>query len=499
MRLHSVNSRSHGRVESWTPIALPFGIIAALIIFTVVFFVSATIWVQDIGLFRCLPNGSATYHPNTTIPAGVVYSDYGDSDHARSTLWESQQFLSITLGFGSFTFAGAKGTDVAWDLLVGRGGQVLLTIVSYPIFRRSLVRIMEIKGTSIQVFAALAFDGVSLRSIGTLASRGRRSIKAERSGVKEMQRYSQFWLSLHRAWNWRLVLFFLAFAYILSFPTWLSVMTGYQAQLASYVKTNNGTLAPTSQLTIPDAMVYNGSRIGLSHDQYTAVFSNEQPALYQALKAYSALWENVLGNATENRYANLTSSLTINGTGCSFTIPAHTRYDLPNGTYVDIGSSLSSAITVHNTTWDLAPPPLYIDPYNKDDQEFFALGDELIEGAVVIESLVCEPASAYQWGFSSQLLFTFCILSIVFAAIMTTLHLDAYWNGHSERSRRPTNVYRDVLDLAQELRKQFGEDAQDTPAPELRTTVEQEGAAMQVQTETLPPSRSHDRAMRRQA
>lgn len=82
---------------------------------------------------------------------------------------------------------------------------------------------------------------------------------------------------------------------------------------------------------------------------------------------------------------------------------------------------------------------------------------------------------------------------------MTTLHLHAYWNGHSDRCGGPTNIYRDVLDLALELQRQLGLDAQDMSAPQLKTAVEEEGARMSVRADTLPLSRSLERAATRQA
>lgn len=158
MSFYPLHRRAGGRTDSWAPVFLPFAIIVAIIVFTIAFFVSATVWSRYEGSFSCLPNGTPVYYRNTSYIGGIVYyGDVGNNAYRRNTLWESQQFLSIPLGFGSFTFAGAKGTDVAWDLIVGRGGQVLLTAISYPIFRRSMLHMMQVRGTSLPVFVAFAF------------------------------------------------------------------------------------------------------------------------------------------------------------------------------------------------------------------------------------------------------------------------------------------------------------------------------------------------------
>jgi hypothetical protein len=42
-------------------------------------------------------------------------------------------FFAITLQFGDFSFDTAKLIDITWDLVVGRGGQLCLAYISYPI------------------------------------------------------------------------------------------------------------------------------------------------------------------------------------------------------------------------------------------------------------------------------------------------------------------------------------------------------------------------------
>ena len=51
--------------------------------------------------------------------------------------------FQITLGFGYLTFAQVKLIDIVWDVVVGRGGQGVLAIISYRVFSKCLTRLVE--------------------------------------------------------------------------------------------------------------------------------------------------------------------------------------------------------------------------------------------------------------------------------------------------------------------------------------------------------------------
>ena len=106
-------------------VGLPLAIIGAIIAFT------CAVYTQE------------TYSDKATKVIEVSCTSAGaiqvltESDRrVVSSYWDPSLFLSITFGFGNFSYAAAKGIDVAWDLIVGRAGQILLAIISYPILRR---------------------------------------------------------------------------------------------------------------------------------------------------------------------------------------------------------------------------------------------------------------------------------------------------------------------------------------------------------------------------
>ena len=114
------------------------------------------------------------------------------------SVWDTDQFLNINLGFGFFKFGIAKGIDIGWDLMVGRGGQMLLALLSYRVLSAVLLHSMETRSASFYTYTAVGFDRGPLLTI---------------------------WASMRDLWNGRSkgrgVLFMVIYAslYLLAFPT----------------------------------------------------------------------------------------------------------------------------------------------------------------------------------------------------------------------------------------------------------------------------------------
>jgi hypothetical protein len=124
------------------------------------------------------------------------------ANSGMATVWDTNQFLDITLGFGSFEFGVAKGIDIGWDLVVGRGGQILLALFSYRVCSAVLLHSMETRAVSLYTYTAVGFDRGPLLSI---------------------------WASLRDLWSGRsqgkgvLSMVIFASLYLLAFPTFVSV------------------------------------------------------------------------------------------------------------------------------------------------------------------------------------------------------------------------------------------------------------------------------------
>ena len=92
-----------------------------------------------------------------------------EAAHATWRIMDSSYFFTPNLSFGRFNFTQAKVIDIAWDTLIGRGGQILLAWVNYRVFNEWLVYHMELHLTSYKMYAAVAFKTTSLSALGVLA------------------------------------------------------------------------------------------------------------------------------------------------------------------------------------------------------------------------------------------------------------------------------------------------------------------------------------------
>jgi hypothetical protein len=199
---------------------------------------------------------------------------------SKSSLWDRKRFFEITIPFSGpevgcggsmldpfrtndcrgYTFTEVKVIDLAWDVLVGRGGQALLILVGYRVFSHVIVALMEQGEVGYDAFAAVAFGSASLSSLVPLF---RQSV-----GVTPLTRTSR------AAWCYIGIL--LATTYIVSVPSLVSAVTGYTTIFTPFARLGslqgpNGTLVNCypgfvpvwGRMDIPDFKPENGQRPGI--------------------------------------------------------------------------------------------------------------------------------------------------------------------------------------------------------------------------------------------
>lgn len=183
----------------------------------------------------CSTTSSGTYDFSCAADGTVIYPLEGSSDQC----WNAKLFLSITLAFGKLTFPQAKAIDICWDLVVGRGGQMLLSILAYPVIRKSLLTILEKRPLRMPLATSLTFDHFSMWSWWAL--------------TKELT-YS---------WSWRLFGYLYTIVYVLAFGTLVSAMTGYQANMAPFYRADGNFMDYSKVQVVPASIVLDADRIGL--------------------------------------------------------------------------------------------------------------------------------------------------------------------------------------------------------------------------------------------
>jgi hypothetical protein len=162
-----------------------------------------------------------------------------------------------------------------------------------------------------------------------------------------------------------------------------------------------------------------------------------------------------------------------------------------------VDECINTTIVIRNVTYDL-DIPLSISP-NLDGTGYpyagtlFTLGNDskLLLGGQLADFGICLPSKEYVWGFSSLMLFTFCMLTVVILLLLIILHYDAYFNSMADRYKLRISPYRDVLDLAEELRAHYGEaEVALMSAAELDKAMRKDPATTGLETATLHKTRA---------
>ena len=103
-------------------------------------------------------------------------------------VWDTKRLFTITIAFAGpfhatcvydstssqaltcngYSFTQVKVIDIAWDIVIGRGGQALLIVVAYRLFSRVIKMLMTQGEVGYDTFVAVAFNSGSASSFITL-------------------------------------------------------------------------------------------------------------------------------------------------------------------------------------------------------------------------------------------------------------------------------------------------------------------------------------------
>lgn len=167
--------------------------------------------------------------------------------------------FTISVAAGNLSFSAVKAIDVVWDVVVGRGLQVLLGMLAYHVFGKALLQTMETDSVSHTYFAALSYWPSQLPSMFTALAEFRRK-KAKRG-----------WKGVLR-----IIGISLCILYIASFPTLMSAMTGYNTNYIGYVRGYNGSLEKWSNFEGGRSYrISDGRRIGVQDNDLFNTTTNK--------------------------------------------------------------------------------------------------------------------------------------------------------------------------------------------------------------------------------
>ena len=137
----------------------------------------------------------------------------------NATVRGVEALFTLDATWGRFSFSQAKVLDVAWDLVIGRGAQAVVSIINYFVFSDALLRLVDRHPTSFGTFQHVGLNGAAATSMMAVAKDVFRT-NSKRSVAL-------------------FVYILLSMGYVLSLPTVLSAMTGYSSTSVAWLALGN--------------------------------------------------------------------------------------------------------------------------------------------------------------------------------------------------------------------------------------------------------------------
>lgn len=393
-----------------------------------------------LGSLACLPNG------NFILP--------GTAD-----IWNPDYFFTVSITWGQnhqWSYTHVKIIDVVWDVVVGRGGQILLVYISYHVFNQSLSQIMQSRPVSYQTYGAVAFQTGSVNSMWQYV----RAVGSQRFRPSA-RGFCVFGTMA------------LTTLYVVSMPTLYSAMTGYAALAAPSIELGdncpvlgNCSIHPCGGPGSPaNGLSGNGFNAGWGYcldpmrfyygPPYLIATNDPEDPVRQYYDKYKADYEaaasdpRCLGNSTRATCPPLAKSSVLTQDGVKIK--------------------------------DLGPPLLNIQLFPADT---WLCGDLIVHTSDLLAddaTGICTAGSQYQWGFSFLLLFLVCILQFIWAAAMYALWIDVQRNSDKsgadrdtaftvEAAMRPT-LLKSAIAIASQAEQQYGAEVKGWTSRKLERVV----------------------------
>ena len=149
-------------------------------------------------------------------------------------------------------FASAKLIDVAFDVVVGRGGQALVALILDKACTKALIRIMEKSSVAYGTYEAITLQPSSVWALWIM--------------------FRDFWENEGKRGRWTLLSVMTSTLYVLMFPTLTSAMTGYISTSMPLITLSDGSQRPWRDFSVLSMEIVDGQRLSKSFPQLVAGF-----------------------------------------------------------------------------------------------------------------------------------------------------------------------------------------------------------------------------------
>jgi hypothetical protein len=339
----------------------------------------------------------------------------------NSTVEGVEALFVLDWTFGQFSFSRVKTIDVAWDILVGRGVQMIFWAISYRVFSDALLHLIERHPTSFETFKSICLEGPGLGSSWIL--------------LKQLFRNRGV-----RTW----VLFFyllLASFYVLSIPPLLGAMSGYDGTAIAWVSIGNAgdadAIVPFSQ--IQTSFTVYGTWNKSFDEPLCDTTTPELNDWYYHQQDVEQFCDCRLPNGTVLPYTNWRSHIYSQEqesmTGPYVLDDCKLHFDGQTGTYQSSWTSRYDRAKDWSQFNCNDSFPLTLSNgrnYSMYDLDFdsssYCFQNKSLRFNELMDSTRCLPDTAnpsYQWGFSSAMIGVCFIINLVWCLTMWAVWQDA--------------------------------------------------------------------------
>ncbi|KAI0165384.1 hypothetical protein GGR52DRAFT_106320 [Hypoxylon sp. FL1284] len=362
-------------------------------------------------------NGSYYDTASLTCKADDSFGPFrGDYDP-----WSSAGFFQITIAFGPLDFTSAKVIDICWDVVVGRGGQAVLAVLSWHIFSSYVTVSMDRSPVTYRTFWV-----VFLHREPTLSS---------------ILHLLRDFVSLRRLSSILAMVFMIAtMIFALAFPTLVSAMSGYSSVTKAFVRVDGERLVPFSDFKILAYAIHDGFRANMTADAYVTRpvgDDHADPVTWAPGGRYYNVYDCPLGEDCGLIYAvsNYVSQYGFDGNNNTVSVWENATLPAPA---LNISAYYIPPSHLFGSSW--TDPQTGQQPYTDITRQTYLLSNRTYSVDYIKSQGTCQPVlNQYQWGFSFLQLFIVAVLLFVWTIGISIMWLWAHsqlpLRGHPELPR----------------------------------------------------------------
>ncbi|KAH7116984.1 hypothetical protein B0J11DRAFT_442790 [Dendryphion nanum] len=407
------------------------------------------------GLVPFIVVGRLTMSSSTIFDSAFVEKTISCGDAIgipqNSTVSGIEGLFVLDSTFGKLPFSSVKIIDVSWDVLVGRGAQLLAWWIGYNVFSDAMLRVIERHPASYNAFFDICLHGPSFGALWTmLRDLGR--TKSKRTWL----------LYFYMVWS---------ILYMVTLPIILSAMTGYVNTSIAWVDmegTNN--IVPAAGFSA-SLVVYNAGNVSFTDPK--CVPSNQWSDIESHGFSIRAYCDCRLPNGTITKFNEWIKRPKDATNRISFFSDCNYRYPGQNKTFL---SNSKDGLQYCNKT----------NTIEIDNKEYEVRGLNYTNGycyqgrgydrTVLNDKIRCLPDTQnplYQWGFSTMLTSVFVIFNLIWSLTMYAVWQDAQFKSNLVKSGYRMTPLRAAFTLAMIAKRETGHNSLDLIRADTKSLNEQ--------------------------